>query len=119
MTEFARSPQARDDVKGQIHPATWLNDERYDDDPREWAGNARASPEPISEAFRKAEQIRRATRNAGMKARASEEKINQAIAKRLIEAGLENQLLPRERDVKPMSQSVPTGPHPDLSERGI
>ena len=37
--------------KGQIHPATWLNDERYDDDPREWTRNARAGPEPVSEAY--------------------------------------------------------------------
>lgn len=49
MELFAESPQAKDEVKGQIHPATWLNDGRYDDDETQWLsnghskGNARAS----------------------------------------------------------------------------
>lgn len=36
MTQFASSPQARDEVKGTLHPATWLNQARYDDDADIW-----------------------------------------------------------------------------------
>jgi len=36
MTQFASSPQSRDEVKGTLHPATWLNQARYDDDADIW-----------------------------------------------------------------------------------
>ena len=36
MKLFANSPQANDDVKGRIHPTTWLNQGRYDDDESLW-----------------------------------------------------------------------------------
>ncbi len=36
MRVFAGSAQARDDVKGKIHPATWLNQLRFDDDDSVW-----------------------------------------------------------------------------------
>lgn len=43
MLTFAKSPQASDEVKGTIHPATWLNGERYDDDPKIWHNQDAAS----------------------------------------------------------------------------
>lgn len=36
MQEFAESPQAHDEVTGLLHPTTWLNEGRYDDDRNEW-----------------------------------------------------------------------------------
>lgn len=36
MKVFAASPQAQDDVKGTLHPATWLNQGRYDDADEVW-----------------------------------------------------------------------------------
>ena len=36
MVVWKASPAARDEVKGQIHPTTWLNGGRYDDDPATW-----------------------------------------------------------------------------------
>lgn len=39
MVAFASSPQAADDVKGKLHPATWLNQGRYDDDDAVWGLN--------------------------------------------------------------------------------
>lgn len=63
-----------------------------------WSLSPGWSSRNVSHDYRKAEQIRQRTRNAGMKSRSSEEKINQPIACRLVEAGLEPHLLPRERD---------------------
>ena len=37
MTAFAASSQAADDIKGNIHPSTWLNEGRYDDDRATWS----------------------------------------------------------------------------------
>lgn len=39
MAIFAKSAQAKDAVKGTLHPATWLNQARYDDDAAIWNGN--------------------------------------------------------------------------------
>jgi hypothetical protein len=39
MAAFARSPQAHPKDRSPIHPATWLNQGRYDDDPAAWEGN--------------------------------------------------------------------------------
>ncbi len=39
MQAFAQSPQARPKDRTPIHPATWLNAGRYDDDPAAWQGN--------------------------------------------------------------------------------
>lgn len=36
MLAFARSPNARPPDRTPIHPATWLNQGRYDDDPETW-----------------------------------------------------------------------------------
>jgi hypothetical protein len=36
MKAFAASAQAADEIKGKLHPATWLNQGRYDDDPAIW-----------------------------------------------------------------------------------
>ncbi|MDA8563101.1 hypothetical protein N9L06_01475 [Mariniblastus sp.] len=36
MKMFAASPQARDPIKGKLHPATWLTQARYDDDESIW-----------------------------------------------------------------------------------
>lgn len=36
MTAFAASPEARPTDHSPIHPATWLNQGRYDDDPATW-----------------------------------------------------------------------------------
>lgn len=36
MAAFARSPQAHPKDRSPIHPATWLNQGRYDDDPAAW-----------------------------------------------------------------------------------
>lgn len=108
MRRFAASPRARDDVKGQIHPATWLNEERYDDDPAEWQANTRDGPVPMSEDCRRAEEIRQRTRAAGMKRRASEQQIHAAIAKRLIEAGLfDRYAMPREREAAEVFAAKP------------
>ena len=38
MIVFAESPAARDEYTGKLHPATWLNQGRYDDDEQEWFG---------------------------------------------------------------------------------
>ena len=38
MKLFADSKQARHEVKGNIHPATWLNEGRYEDDVSVWNG---------------------------------------------------------------------------------
>lgn len=43
MSAFASSPQAADDVKGKLHPATWLNQGRYDDDDAVWGLNGSES----------------------------------------------------------------------------
>jgi hypothetical protein len=44
MRQFAASPAAHPDDRTPIHPATWLNQGRYDDDPATWARVARGSP---------------------------------------------------------------------------
>lgn len=36
MLAFARSPNAKPPDRTPIHPATWLNQARYDDDPETW-----------------------------------------------------------------------------------
>ena len=36
MTAFAASPDARPTDREPIHPTTWLNQGRYDDDPETW-----------------------------------------------------------------------------------
>jgi len=36
MRKFAGSPQAADSVKGTLHPSTWLNQGRYEDDDTIW-----------------------------------------------------------------------------------
>jgi len=41
MTLFAQSPDANPPDREPIHPARWLNDGRYDDDPKAWGGNKR------------------------------------------------------------------------------
>jgi hypothetical protein len=52
MTAFAASPKGQGDFCP--HPATWLNQARYDDDPKAW-GNARAPASgPNYEAFKAA-----------------------------------------------------------------
>ena len=33
---FATSPRASGDITGKLHPATWLNEGRYDDDESTW-----------------------------------------------------------------------------------
>ena len=38
MKLFAASKQARHEVKGNLHPATWLNEGRYEDDVSVWNG---------------------------------------------------------------------------------
>ena len=36
MTAFAKTPSARPKDRSPVHPATWLNGGRYDDDPAAW-----------------------------------------------------------------------------------
>lgn len=68
MRKFAGSPQAADDVKGRIHPSTWLNQERYDDDDSIWfsgsdarekGARSRERAEEREASQRKLEEIRR------------------------------------------------------------
>lgn len=54
MEEFAASPQASDEVKGNLHPATWLNEGRYDDDREAWqTTNSQPKPETDEERHAK------------------------------------------------------------------
>lgn len=43
MLAFARSPNAKPPDRTPIHPATWLNQARYDDDPATWNHTAKGS----------------------------------------------------------------------------
>lgn len=76
MKLFAKSPQAQDEIKGTIHPATWLNQARYDDDDGEWSNGKidgkEITPEKVEEQDareRKLEELRRRNADQG---RASE-----------------------------------------------
>lgn len=44
MKAFAASPNARPPDRTPIHPATWLNHDRFDDDPATWNHTPRAAP---------------------------------------------------------------------------
>ena len=46
MKLFAASPKAHPVDISPVHPATWLNQGRYDDDPAAWEGNGHATPDP-------------------------------------------------------------------------
>lgn len=46
MTAFARSPRAKPRDHTPIHPATWLNQGCYDDDPTTWEGNGKTIGDP-------------------------------------------------------------------------
>jgi hypothetical protein len=46
MQAFAKSPRAHPKDISPIHPATWLNQGRYDDDPAAWEGSG--TPEPTT-----------------------------------------------------------------------
>lgn len=39
MIAFASSPQSKPTGHSPVHPATWLNQGRYEDDERAWVGN--------------------------------------------------------------------------------
>jgi hypothetical protein len=45
MTAFAKSPDAHPTTRSPILPATWLNDERYDDDPETWKESGNGKPD--------------------------------------------------------------------------
>lgn len=46
MTVFARSPSANPTDRAPIHPATWLNQGRYDDDPATWQRGSPRNGDP-------------------------------------------------------------------------
>jgi len=48
MQAFAKSPRAHPKDISPVHPATWLNQGRYDDDPAAWQGNGHAAGKPES-----------------------------------------------------------------------
>ncbi len=56
MAAFAKTPQAHPTDRTPIHPATWLNQGRYDDDPAAWQGNGHNdtddTPPPVVRASR-------------------------------------------------------------------
>lgn len=52
MKAFAKSPQARDEVKGTLHPATWLSQGRYDDDDSVWRGGEGAKVDDYAQQWR-------------------------------------------------------------------
>lgn len=51
MKVFAKSPQAKDEVKGTLHPATWLSQGRYDDDDSVWRGAEGAKTDDYAEQW--------------------------------------------------------------------
>ena len=57
MEEFAKSAQAKDPIRGKIHPATWLNDGRYDDDESLWNEQKDDNPSVYKTLGEKAEGI--------------------------------------------------------------
>ena len=46
MQAFAGTPRANPPDRTAIHPATWLNQGCYDDDPATWQGGGNSQPEP-------------------------------------------------------------------------
>jgi hypothetical protein len=46
MKAFAASPKAHPEDHSPVHPSTWLNGGRYDDDPSAWYPNVRRGPRP-------------------------------------------------------------------------
>lgn len=61
MQAWAASPQAQDDVKGTLHPRTWLSQGRYDDDDSAWgvgvSGGKQVTEEDIDAKRRREEHL--------------------------------------------------------------
>ena len=57
MSKFAKSAQAQDKICGKLHPTTWLNEGRYDDDDATWNEQKDDKPSVYKTLGQKAEGI--------------------------------------------------------------
>jgi hypothetical protein len=77
MKVFADSQQVQDPVQGKLHPSTWLNEGRYDDDEQTW--NEHRSSHPVGSEAYKIEQQAIEARERAQRARGEAKKRRELI----------------------------------------